>query len=311
MNRQRIPTGTVALSLVHATLLVLAWSASAADVPTPAQAAVPAATKAPIETPTSSEFEKSLPAEATLAGREIYDRFLKNRNKLRSAFQYGRIESKDPGGRPQEVRFWLHAKDYRDADEKSVGDVYGKTLIKLIGPTEMRHFGYLYVHHDKADDEQFMYSPQRRRSHRVSLKGQNIASTDFSFDDFLVSAHDLEDADYTRLPDAVVDGVSCYVVEARLKPEARSVYSRTISYLEREHYVPVRTLYWDDAGVETKRLTSPHASIRNFDGVWIATIATMTDLLEETSSTYHLEKLEPNVELDDSDFSISSLQYAP
>lgn len=265
----------------------------------------------PIRAPSPSEFEQKLPADATLAGREIYDRFLKNRHKLRSAFQYGRIESTDPGGRPQEVRFWLHAKDYRDADDNPVGDIYGKTLMKLVGPTEMRHFGYLHIHHDKAEDEQFMYSPQRRRSHRISLTGQNIASTDFSFDDFLISAHDLEDADYKRLPDETVDGVRCYVVEARLKPQARSAYARTVTCLETEHYVPIRTGLWDEVGVEVKRLTSPPSSIRSFDGVWIATIATMTDLREATSSTYHLEKLEPNIELDDSDFSISSLQYAP
>jgi hypothetical protein len=34
-------------------------------------------------------------------------------------------------------------------------------------------------------------------------------------------------------------------------------------------------------------------------------------LLEETSSTMYIELLEPNPELDDSDFTISNLQFRP
>ena len=124
----------------------------------------------------------------------------------------------------------------------------------------------------------------RKRAARANLRGQSIAGTDFSFDDFLTTLDDLEHATYRRLPDETVDGVPCYVVEATMLPASRSRYSRSVAAIEKEHYVPLRTRYWDEVGVEVKELRSPRASLKAYDGVWVPTESTMTDLLEDTQS---------------------------
>jgi hypothetical protein len=287
--------------------------ALAMALPAPAVAAgqAEAAPHPQVETPSATEVERDMPAGERLTGRELYDRFLKNRKRLRTAFQRGRILSTDPAGNPQETRFWTYGKDYRDSNDDPVEGVYSKALIKISGPYEVRHTGYLYVHRSGRPDDQFMYSPNRGRTARVHIKGQNVVGTDFSIDDFLVSLDDIEDADYRRLPDETVDGVPCYVVEAVMRPEAKSRYTRSVSYLEREHYVPLRTRYWDDAGVESKLLTSPHPSIREFDGAWVPTESTMVDLLEETRSTLFIEELVPNPPLDERAFTLSRLEQTP
>jgi len=259
-----------------------------------------------IEAPTAAEVEKTLPAGESLTGKEIYDRFLRNRRKLRTASQNGRILSRDGAGNPQETRFKQHARDYRDADENPVDGIYSKTVIQLVGPYEIRWSGYLYVHRADRADDQYSYAPSRRRVSRISLKGQSLAGTDFSFDDFLVSIDDIEDADYNRLPDEVIDGTPVYVVDATMKPDASSQYSRTINYIEKKRYVPLRTRYWND-GVEVKELVSPESKIKEFDGAWVPTESRMTDIREETASTMHLDELDPNPTLDDRDFNLSVL----
>jgi hypothetical protein len=261
--------------------------------------------------PTADEFEEHLPAGGTLDGRELYDRFLKNRKRLRTVYQEGRILSRDPGGNPQETNFWLQSKDYRDENDKAVDEVFAKVLLKLTGPREMRHTAYLYVHKDAPQDDQFMYSPNRRRTSRVILKNQTIAGTDFSFDDFIITIDDIEDADYKRHADTVVQDVSCYVVEAFLKPTTRTQYSRSLSYLEKDHYVPLKTRYWDKAGVAVKELTSTRDSIKVFDGAWIPTRSTMVDLLEDTRSDLVVDTLVPNPDLDESDLAIGILEVGP
>jgi hypothetical protein len=138
-----------------------------------------------------------------------------------------------------------------------------------------------------------------------------LAGTDFSFDDFLINLDDVENATYKRHADEQVDGVDCYVVEVFSKPESKASYSKSLVHLEKEHYVPLRARYWDEVGVEVKKLASPHESIKEFDGSWLPTESTVTDLLEETSSTMYIELLEPNLELDDNDFTISNLQFRP
>jgi hypothetical protein len=81
--------------------------------------------------------------------------------------------------------------------------------------------------------------------------------------------------------------------------------------IEKEHYVPLRTRYWDDVGVEVKELRSPRASLKAYDGVWVPTESTMTDLLEDTKSTAHVDTVDPNPTLADSDFSRSARSGAP
>jgi len=264
-----------------------------------------------VDIPSRNEVEKALPEGSALTGHEIYDRLFKNRKRLRTVVQSGRILSKDPAGNPQEIRFQLKAKDYRDADDRAVGGVHSKVLIVLTGPRDLERTGYLYIHHTDGPDDQFIYSPLRKRSARTNIRGQTVAGTDFSFDDFLAALDDLEDATYRRLPDEVVDGAPCYVVEAVMKPGGRSHYSRSVAAIEKEHYVPLRIHYWDDAGVEIKQLRSPRASIRAFGDIWVPTESTMTDLLEDTQSTMTIDELTANPDVPDNDLATSALERLP
>ena len=263
------------------------------------------------DTPSAAEVEELMPSGEKLSGKQLYDRFIANRDRLRTASQRGWVLSSDPGGNPQRIDFWLHWKDYRDENDDAVNGVLSKTLLKVTGPRDQRHTGYLYIELEGGGDDQFMYSPNRGRTARVAIRGQNVGGSDFSFDDFLVRLDEIEDAEYTRHPDEQMEGVDCYVVEAVMKPTATSRYTRAIVLLEKKHYVPLVARYWDDAGVEVKKLTSPHTSIREFDGAWVAVETTVTDLLERTHSKLEIETLIPNEEMDDRNFSISTLEFRP
>ncbi len=287
-------------ALVAALLLGLALGA-----PAVVSAAAP---ERAVETPAPREVEDVLPEGKTLGGREIYDRLFKNRKRLRTAVQTGRILSKDPAGNPQETRFLMRAKDYRNAADEATDGVYAKVLITITGSRDLERTSYLYIHRNDRPDDQFMYSPLRKRMARANLRGQSVAGTDFSFDDFLTTLDDLEHATYKRLPDETIEGVSCYVVEATMLPASKSRYSKSLAAIEKEHYVPLRTRYWDEVGVEVKELTSPRASLKVYDGVWVPTESTMTDLLETTKSVVNIETVDPNPTLGDNDFAPSALE---
>jgi hypothetical protein len=280
-------------------------SAPRTATPAPAVAKPP-----PLELPPREEVETEFAPGQELTGDELFDRFLENRKRLRTVAQRGRVLSKDPGGNPQRVDFSILAKDYRGKDDKAVDDTFARVMMRFVGPNELERSAYLFVHRDRAPDDEFMYSPHRDRTMRVKLSGQSIAGTDFTFDDFLVHLDDLDDARYKRHPDETIDGTSVYVVEATMLDSSETAYSRSIQYLEKDHYVPLRTRYWDGAGVETKLLTSPRSSIREFAGVWIATEVSALDLLEKTSSTLHIDELDPDPEIDEAELSISRLPTA-
>jgi len=273
--------------------------------------AAPSRNPAVIQTPTVEELDESFPQGGALTGKELYDRFLKNRRKLESAYQVSHSISLDPAGNEQKVNFWIKWRDYRDENDEAVGDILSKTLMKLTGPFEMRHTGYLYIHHDTGEDEQFMFSPHRMRTARMSLEGQTIAGTDFSFDDFLLTVDDVEDGNFKRLADEQIDGVPVYVVDAVMKSSSRSSYTRSQLWLEKEHYVPLKALYWDSVGVLAKELNAPKDKIKEFNGAWVSTVSTMKNLLEDTETVMYVDSLDPQAELSDHDFSLSQLEFKP
>ncbi len=256
-----------------------------------------------IELPAREEIEDAIPEGSSLSGREIFDRFLDNR--LHSAVQWQTVISRDPGGNEQRSRFWVRWKDYRDENKQAVEGVIAKTLLKFSAPEDMRQTGFLMVVNKDRSNDQFVWSPATGRVRRVRLSGVGIMGTDYTFDD--IGWKSIEDAEYRRLPDEIMDGVGAFVLEVTMKPFVDSEYQTMRTWIDREHYVPLRTLYRDENGVEMREMIAEAASIQNFDGAWIATRSTMYNLKEKTSTSIYVEALDPDVALSDQAFSTLQL----
>ena len=250
-----------------------------------------------------AELDASLPEGGSLTGRQIYERFLDNR--LDAAYQKLRIISSDPGGSQQVTHFDLWSTDYRDENNLAVREVLAKSLASFTSPYDMRGTSYLQIAKDPGPDLEYIYRPSEKRVRRVNLKKTSIAGSDFTFSD--LAFQDIEDAEYQRMPDEVLEGTPVFVVEAIMKPLVDSEYAKVVNYLEREHYVPVRTRYWDRAEVETKEMRAPPETIREFDGVWVATKSIMRDLKQNTHSLLHVDELDPNPDIRDRHYSLARL----
>jgi len=254
-------------------------------------------------TPSRQEVEEALPEGGTMTGREIYERFLDNR--VRASFQALRVLSADPGGSVQETRFTVHVRDLRAAGGQAVDGILAKTLIQISHPFDLRHTAYLVIAKDPGPNDEFVYRPESRMVRRVELRYSTLLGTDYSFDD--LGFQQIGDANYHRLPDQVVDGRRVFVVEAMIKDESESDYGRTRSYIEQEHYVPLRIRYWDRSEVETKEMTANAESIEQFGDVWVARESKMTSHLERTHSTMYVEQLEVDPQFHEGLFSLHRL----
>jgi hypothetical protein len=253
--------------------------------------------------PGASEIEEAIPEGGSLTGRQIYERFLEN--KFKKSLQELRVISRDPGGNEQVTHFTISLQDHRDGDAEPVDGVNAKMLVEVQQPFDMRHTAYLIISKEPGPDDEFVYQPSQRRVKRVDLKNTSLLGTDYTFND--IAFQNIEDAEYRRLPDEVIDGTSVYVVEANVKETIDVEYHRTISYLEKDHYVPLRTRYWDDFGVEVKEMTAPNGKIRQFDTTWVATESTMRDLRQQTSSTLLVDTLDTKPDFHRKTFTVSKL----
>ena len=72
--------------------------------------------------------------------------------------------------------------------------------------------------------------------------------------------------------------------------------------------MPLRTRYWDRAGVEVKELRAEPDTIRQLDGVWVPMTLTMRNLLTESQTVLRVEELIPNPELSRTEFELRRLE---
>jgi hypothetical protein len=256
-----------------------------------------------VQLPTQREVEDALPEGGTLTGRQIFDKFLDNR--LRTCVQWQTVISRDPGGSEQRTRFWVRWKDYRDKDKKPVDGVIAKTLVKFQEPEDMRATGYLMVVNADRSNDQFVWSPATGKVRRVRLRGVGIMGTDYTFDD--IGWKNIEDADYKRLPDEAIDGIPVYVLEVTMKPFVESEFRTMRTWVDKQHFVALRSIYRDTNETEVREMRADSTSVQDFDGAWVPTKSTMYNLREKTSTTIYVEALDPNVHLGDQHFTTLQL----
>ena len=141
---------------------------------------------------------------------------------------------------------------------------------------------------------------------RVDLKNTTLFGTDYTFND--IAFQNIEEADYTRLEDGAVDGISVYIVEALSTGPNEVEYPRTLTYIEKEHHVALRTRYWDRFDVEVKEMLAPHAKVRAFGETWVASESTMHDLRQGTSSSLYVDELKTTPVFHEKTFAVASLE---
>ena len=81
------------------------------------------------------------------------------------------------------------------------------------------------------------------------------------------------------------------------KPEANSEYSKFQSLIEQERYVPLRTRYWDERGIEVKELLVQPESLEQHKAVWIPMHSTMRNLRQDSYTALRIEEIRTNVDL--------------
>lgn len=254
------------------------------------------AAKAPAET----SSEDAATPQSELTGREIYQCVLDNR--FESYIQHSTLLSGDRGGSVQESKLRMTWRSFREEDDR----VLSRTLVKYLDPFDLRFSGYLIQNNAARSNDQFVYLATSRRVRRVNLRREAVFGTDFTFED--VVPREIEDGDYRRLPDKVIEGVPTYVVEVIPKDHANSDYSKFVVHVEKQHCVPLLTIYWDEKAVEIKNLKVPADKVEELDGVWVPMELTMRNLQLDTFTKLTIENLEPNPKLHRRTFDLSRLE---
>ena len=123
-----------------------------------------------------------------------------------------------------------------------------KQLIWFLEPKDDKGVAFLKIEHDDKDDEMRMWLPAFKKVRRISSKkkGDAFMGSDLSYED--LSSRNLDENDYNRLDDKIVDGKDCYVLEITPGREANSSYSKHVSWIEKSSFMGVKEESYDKRG---------------------------------------------------------------
>ena len=123
-----------------------------------------------------------------------------------------------------------------------------KQLIWFLEPKDDKGVAFFKIEHDDKDDEMRMWLPAFKKVRRISSKkkGDAFMGSDLSYED--LSSRNLDENEYNRLDDEIVNGKDCYVLEITPGKEANSSYSKHVSWIEKASLVGVKEESYDKRG---------------------------------------------------------------
>ena len=139
-----------------------------------------------------------------------------------------------------------------------------KQIIWFLEPKDDKGVAFLKIEHDDKDDEMRMWLPAFKKVRRISAKkkGDSFMGSDLSYED--MSNRDMSENEYMRLDDETVNDIECYVLEITPKKEAKSTYSKHVSWVAKDGLYGVQEKSYDKRGELKKRKEFTFRRMKNY-----------------------------------------------
>lgn len=172
-------------------------------------------------------------------------------------------------------------------------------LVRFLSPADQKGIAVLSL----PGGEIWLYLPAYKKAKRIAshVKNGAFAGTDFSYSDMEAKNYaDIHDVAYLR-----AEG-QADVIELKPRPAAEAEYSRIVMTVDRASGVPTRIEYYDDKGLEYKRLVS--RGIEKSGPYWIAREREMTNLRTGHRTLFSMSSIKFDTGIKDEEFTVRSLE---
>jgi hypothetical protein len=180
-----------------------------------------------------------------------------------------------------------------------------KSILRFTAPAEVKGVALLIVNHPDRASDQWMWIPDIGRERRVALQDRSTRffGTDFTFED--LEERDVEQYDFKVMKEEPIDGAAAWKIESRPRRGKNSQYSHSYVWIRKDNYAFARVEnYKGDKPVRNLQ----YGDIRQVQGIWTAHKMDMHDLGRNSHTIMTMDKLEYNVKLSESDFTLQALR---
>ncbi len=179
-------------------------------------------------------------------------------------------------------------------------------LIRFTSPADINGTGFLTIEKQGSETDQFLYLPALRRSRRIvsSQKSHRFVNSDFTYED--MERHPVDNYEYKILGEKITADLQCYELETRPKENVQSQYSKTVSLIAKESFVPIFVNYFDLKGKLIKKYKV--VKLELIDNVWTESIVVMEDVVKSHQTYIKLNAIQYNMDLRSDQVSKSALE---
>lgn len=182
-----------------------------------------------------------------------------------------------------------------------------KTVVRFLGPSDVKGTAFLVLGKgpNESESAQYLYMPALGKTKRISgsQRQQKFMGTDLTYAD--LEWNDLKKANLTRQADATVGSTPTYVIEATPKDGSDSQYGKTITWIHKDAFVPLKVEFFDKAQKPLKTLLVRR--LEKKDGKWVAMETVIKNSQEGTETLMVVQKLDSKAKLTDEMFTEQAL----
>ncbi|MCK5825374.1 MAG: outer membrane lipoprotein-sorting protein [Ichthyobacteriaceae bacterium] len=180
---------------------------------------------------------------------------------------------------------------------------FGKVEKKIMffqSPADIKNTSFMnWSYSTDKNDDQWIYLPALKRTKRISSdsKSDYFMGSDFTYDD--LGDRKLSADTHKLLKEETVNNVDCYVVESTSK-DVEYMYSKTITWINKETFVGVKKEFYDEDEDLLKVLSIK--KVEKIADFFIITNSEMKNVQNGHSTLIELSDVEINTSISSSKF---------
>ncbi len=199
----------------------------------------------------------------------------------------------------------------RDTD--NVGNQ--KYFIYFHEPGDVRQMTFMVWKYTEKEDDRWIFVPAVDLIRRIAAddKRSSFVGSDFTYED--ISGRDVGSDTHTLTGEEPMGDKTCYVIES--VPVEESDYTKKISWIDKETFLPIKESYFDTQGELFREFTAGkiEAISGETDGkpLTFPTVVkrTMANIKRGHRTEVSFESIKYNIGLDDGDFSERNMRRPP
>jgi outer membrane lipoprotein-sorting protein len=152
-----------------------------------------------------------------------------------------------------------------------------KLVMEFQAPASVKGTRFLQIENSGRSDDKWIYLPALGRVRRIASSEGNSSfmGSDFTYDD--LSNRDVDKDNNKLLREEKLGDYDCYVVESTPKELGSAQYSKRITWVTKDQWIPLRIEMYSKKTGKLEKLLTVDQNMKKIDGIWTVFSAVMTN----------------------------------